>query len=109
MHRELLTAAANLSAAARIGAGDVADSLGDEALAVWQAVAHLPNLGAHARASATAITDDEPRIAPADARWLAVEFATAALDGTGPDEAAVGWEIFEVAAWGFAAPWVLTT
>lgn len=85
--RELLTTAADLSAAARIGAGDVTDSLGDEALAIWQAVAHLPNLGAHARASVTAIADDEPRIAPADARWLAVEFATAALDGTGPDEA----------------------
>jgi len=41
--RELLTAAAGLSPAARIGAGDVADRLGDEALAVWQAVAHLPN------------------------------------------------------------------
>jgi hypothetical protein len=31
--RELLTAAADLSAAARIGAGDVADGLGEEALA----------------------------------------------------------------------------
>ncbi|GGN28810.1 hypothetical protein GCM10010109_47310 [Actinoplanes campanulatus] len=85
--RELLIAAADLSAAARIGAGDVADSLGDQALAAWQAVEHLPNLGAHARASVTAIADDEPRIAPADARWLAVEFATTALDGSGPDEA----------------------
>jgi hypothetical protein len=85
--RELLIAAAGLSAAARIGAGDVADSLGDEALAVWQSVAHVPNLGVHARASVTAIVDDEPGIAPADARWLAVEFAAAALDGTGSDEA----------------------
>ena len=85
--RELLTAAAGLSAAARIGAGDVTDSLGDEALAAWQAVAHLPNLGAHARVSLTAIEDDESHVAPADARWLAVEFATAALEGTGPDEA----------------------
>ncbi|MEV6348556.1 plasmid pRiA4b ORF-3 family protein [Actinoplanes sp. NPDC051851] len=85
--RELLTAAADLSAAARIGAGDVADGLGDEAPAVWQAVAHLPNLGAHARVSLTALKDDEPYVTPADARWLAVEFATAALDGTGPDEA----------------------
>jgi hypothetical protein len=85
--RELLTAAADLSAASRIGAGDVADSLGEQALAVWQAVAHLPNLGAHARASVTAIADDEPHLAPADAWWLAVEFAAAALDGTGSDEA----------------------
>lgn len=85
--QELLTAAAGLSAAARIGAGDIADSLGDEAPAVWHAVAHLPNLGAHARASLTAIEDDEPHVAPADARWLAVEFAAAALAGTGPDEA----------------------
>ena len=85
--RELLTAAAGLTATARIGAGDVVDRLGDEALAAWQAVVHLPNLGAHARVSLTAIEDDEPRVAPADARWLAVEFATAALEGTGPDEA----------------------
>jgi len=85
--RELLTAAADLSAAARIGTGDIADGLGDEAPAVWRAVAHLPNLGAHARVSLTAIEDDEPRVAAADARWLAVEFAAAALDGTGPDEA----------------------
>jgi hypothetical protein len=63
--RELLTAAAGLSAAARIGAGDVADSLGDEALAAWQAVAHLPHLGAHARVSLTAAGDDEPYVASA--------------------------------------------
>jgi hypothetical protein len=85
--RELLTAAADLSAAARIGAGDVADSLGDEALAAWQSVAHLPNLGAHARASLTAAEDDELHVAPADTRWLAVEFAAVALEGPGPDEA----------------------
>jgi hypothetical protein len=85
--RELLTAAADLSAAARIGAGDVADSLGDEALAAWQAVAHLPNLGAHARVSLASAEDEELPVAPADARWLAVEFAAAALEGPGPDEA----------------------
>jgi hypothetical protein len=85
--RELLTAAAGLSAAARIAAGDVADSLGDEALAAWQAVACLPHLRAHARVSLTAAEDDEPHVAPADARWLAVEFAAAALEGPGPDEA----------------------
>ena len=87
--QELLTTAAGLSAAARIGAGDVADRLGDEAPAVWQAVAHLPNLGAHARVSLISLEDedDEPSVAPADALWLAVEFAAAALEGTGPDEA----------------------
>ncbi len=85
--RELLTAAAGLSAAPRIGAGDIADRLGDEAPAVWQTVAHLPNLGTHARVSLSTIEDDEPSVAPADARWLAVEFAAAALDGTGPDKA----------------------
>jgi hypothetical protein len=85
--RELLTAAADLSAAARIGAGDVADSLGDEALAAWQAVAHLPNLGAHARVSLASAEDEDPAVAPADTRWLAVEFAAATLEGPGPDEA----------------------
>ena len=85
--RELLTAAADLSAAARIGAGEVADGLGEEALAAWRAVAHLPNLGVHARVSLTAAQDEGAGLAPADARWLAVEFAAAALEGPGPDEA----------------------
>ncbi|MBN1174712.1 MAG: plasmid pRiA4b ORF-3 family protein [Micromonosporaceae bacterium] len=85
--RELLTAAADRSAAARIAAGDVADGLGDQALSAWQAVAHLPNLAVHARVSLTAARDQGARLAPADARWLAVEFATAALEGPGPDEA----------------------
>jgi hypothetical protein len=85
--RELLTAAAGLSAAARIGAGDVADGLGEEALAAWRAVAHLPNLGVHARVSLAAARDEGARLVPEDSRWLAVEFAAAALEGPGPDEA----------------------
>jgi hypothetical protein len=85
--RELLTAAADLSAAARIAAGDVADGLGEEALAAWRAVVHLPNLAVHARVSLTAAQDATADLAPADARWLAIEFAAAALDGPGPDEA----------------------
>jgi hypothetical protein len=85
--RELLTAAADRSAAARIAAGDVADELGEEALAAWRAVADLPNLGVHVRVSLTAAQDETADIAPADASWLAVEFAAAALEGPGPDEA----------------------
>ena len=85
--RELLTAAAGVSAAARIAAGEVADGLGEEALAAWRAVANLPNLDVHARVSLTAAQSQEASLAPADARWLAVEFAAAALEGPGPDEA----------------------
>ncbi len=84
--RELLTAAAGASAAARIGAGDVADGLGEEALAVWREVEHIPELGPHARATLAA-WDQEASLEPADVRWLAVEHATAALDRHGPDEA----------------------
>jgi hypothetical protein len=50
-------------------------------------VAHLPNLAVHARVSLTATQDATADIAPADARWLAVEFAAVALEGPGPDEA----------------------
>lgn len=50
-------------------------------------MAYLPNLGVHARVSLTAAQDETADIAPADAWWLAVEFAAAALEGPGPDEA----------------------
>lgn len=84
--RELLIAAAGVSAAARIGAGDVADGLGEEALAAWRAVERIPELGPHAR-RALAAWDQGPGLTPADVRWLAVEHAAAALEGPGPDEA----------------------
>lgn len=64
--RELLTAAAGVSAAARIGAADVADGLGDEVLAVWREVEHIPQLGPHARA-ALVDWDASPCLEPVDA------------------------------------------
>jgi len=84
--RELLTAAAGVSAAARIGAGDVADGLGEQALRVWREAERIPELGPHARATLAA-WNQGPRLAPVDVRWLAVEHAAAALEGSGPDEA----------------------
>ncbi|WP_406045905.1 plasmid pRiA4b ORF-3 family protein [Micromonospora sp. NBC_00898] len=85
--RELLTAAAGVSAAARIGAGDVADGLGEQALGVWREAERIPELGPHARATLAAWDGEGPRLAPVDARWLAVEHAAASLEGPGPDEA----------------------
>jgi hypothetical protein len=84
--RELLTAAAGVSAAARIGAGDVVDGLGEQVSGVWREVERIPELGPHARATLAA-WNQGPRLAPVDVRWLAVEHAAAALEGPGPDEA----------------------
>lgn len=84
--RELLTAAAGVSAAARIGAGDVADGLGEQALGAWREAERIPELGPHARAT-LATWDQGPRLARGDVWWLAVEHAAAALEGAGPDEA----------------------
>jgi hypothetical protein len=85
--RELLTAAAGVSAAARIGAGDVVDGLGEQVLGVWQEAERIPELGPHARARLAAWDGEGPRLVPVDVRWLAVEHAAAALEGPGPDEA----------------------
>lgn len=85
--RELLTAAAGVSAAARIGASDVVDGLGEQVLGVWQEVERIPELGPHARARLATWGDEGLSLAPIDRRWLAVERAAAALDGAGPDEA----------------------
>jgi hypothetical protein len=75
-----------VSAAARIGAGDVADGLGEQALGAWREVERIPELGPHAQATLAA-WNQGPRLAPAALRWLAVEHVAAALEGPGPDEA----------------------
>lgn len=84
--RELLRAATGVSAAARIGVVDVVDGLGEQALVVWREVEPEPWWGPHARATLFG-WGQGPRPEPADVLWLAVERATAALEGPGPDEA----------------------
>jgi hypothetical protein len=84
--RELLSAAGGASTAARVGATDVVVGLGEEVLAAWREVEHIPRLGPHARA-ALVDWDQLPHLEPVDAWWLATEHAAAALEGPGPDEA----------------------
>jgi hypothetical protein len=88
---ELLDAAAAAPPAQRIVAVDVVAGLGDPALAAWQKAAEVPTLAVHARLVLADFEDDsddessEPTAA--DLRWLAVEFAAAALAVEGPHEA----------------------
>jgi len=85
---ELLDAAATAPPAQRIVAVDVVAGLGEAALPAWQQAAEVPTLAAHARLILTDFEDDEPaELDPADLRWLAVEYAAAALAVDGPQEA----------------------
>ncbi|NNJ59556.1 MAG: hypothetical protein HKP61_01040 [Dactylosporangium sp.] len=78
---------------ADLSAGEVVEVLTDcvrRGVVPWLAVRRWlePRPPADAaRALLTAAHDERASLAPADARWLAVEFATAALEGPGPDEA----------------------
>jgi hypothetical protein len=88
---ELLDAAATAPPAQRIVAVDVVAGLGEAALPAWQQAAEVPTLAAHARLILAEFEDedeDEPAEPdPADLRWLAVEYAAAALAVDGPHEA----------------------
>ncbi|MCM4084572.1 plasmid pRiA4b ORF-3 family protein [Paractinoplanes hotanensis] len=90
---ELLDAAATAPPAQRIVAVDVVAGLGEAALPAWQQAAEVPTLAAHARLVLAEFEDededeDEPAEPdPADLRWLAVEYAAAALAVDGPREA----------------------
>ncbi len=89
---ELLDAASTAPPAQRIAAVEVAAGLGESALAAWQRAAELPTLAAHARLVLADFEDDgdddePPKPDAADLRWLAVEYAAAALAVDGPDEA----------------------
>ncbi|MFD1084711.1 plasmid pRiA4b ORF-3 family protein [Micromonospora andamanensis] len=89
---ELLDAAATAPPAQRIVAVDVVVGLGDAALPAWQKAAEVSTLASHARLVLAEFDDDgdddePPEPAAADLRWLAVEFAAAALAVDGPNEA----------------------
>jgi hypothetical protein len=91
---ELLDAAATAPPAQRIAAVDVVAGLGESALPAWQQAAKVPTLAAHARLILTEFEDEEEEEEEeaaepdgADLRWLAVEYAAAALAVDGPHEA----------------------
>lgn len=82
---ELLAAAVDVPAERRLAVIDVVDGIGEPALPAWRKATQLPNVGPHARAILAAWDDSDPQ--PADQRWLAIEFAAAALSAAGPDDA----------------------
>lgn len=89
---ELLKAAATAPPEQRITAVDVVAGLGGSALAAWQAAAEAPTLAPHARLVLAEFDDngeddEPPEPEAADLRWLAVEYAAAALAVDGPYEA----------------------
>ncbi|QOC93462.1 plasmid pRiA4b ORF-3 family protein [Micromonospora craniellae] len=89
---ELLEAAATAPPAQRIVAVDMVVGLGDAALPAWQKAAEVSTLASHAQLVLAEFDDDgdddePPEPAAADLRWLAVEFAAAALAVDGPNEA----------------------
>ncbi|GAA2661939.1 helix-turn-helix domain-containing protein [Paractinoplanes durhamensis] len=78
---ELLGAAATAPPAQRIVAVDVVAGLGEAALPAWQQAVEVPTLAAHARLILAEFEDEDESAEPdpADLRWLAVEYAAAAL------------------------------
>jgi len=89
---ELLDAAATAPSAQRIVAVDVVAGLGESALPAWQRATEVPTLAAHARLVLADFEDngdddEPPEPDAADLRWLAVEYAMAALAVDGPHEA----------------------
>jgi hypothetical protein len=79
---ELLTAASTASPTQRIVAVDVVARLGEAALPAWRRAVEVPTLAPYAR---LALAEAAP--SAADLRWLAVEYAMAALAVDGPNEA----------------------
>jgi hypothetical protein len=87
---ELFAVAGTASAAQRIVAVDVVGGLGESVRPVWQGALEQTMLAAHARLVLAQFEDhgaDEPESDAADRRWLAVEYAMAALTVDGPHEA----------------------
>jgi len=84
--RELLTAAAGMSARERAIAVELALAAGEAALGEWRKMASNPRIGPHA---AMVLWEYGKRGEPSDAnrRWLAVEAASIAVAGENPDEA----------------------
>jgi hypothetical protein len=89
---ELFDAAAEAPPAQRIAAVELVAGLGESALSAWQQAAKVPTLAPHARLVLADFEDDgdddePPEPDPGDLRWLAVEYAAAALAVDGPQEA----------------------
>lgn len=84
--REILAAADQASPSLRSVAVAVAESLGGDALPAWREMTRAPRVGPHARA--VLASDGRRRaVGEADRRWLAADWAAAALTDAGPDEA----------------------
>ena len=89
---ELLAAAAGAGPAERVVAVEVVAGLGEPAMPAWQRAIDDPMLAPHARILLGGLQnqgDDEAAPEPdaVDRRWLAVEYALAALATDGPEEA----------------------
>jgi hypothetical protein len=84
--REILAAAEAMTPLLRGVAVDVVVSLGEDALPAWRDMAASPCLGPRSRAE-LAGWDQGPEPSDEEWRWLAVDDAAAALEGSGPDEA----------------------
>jgi hypothetical protein len=84
--REILTVAATATPAQRIAAVEIVEALDEPAQAAWHEVRTVPNLAAHARLALADWRKPEAP-SPADAAWLAVEYAMTGLTNSGPDEA----------------------
>jgi Plasmid pRiA4b ORF-3-like protein len=88
----LIEAAAEAPPAQRVAAVDVVAGLGESALPAWQQAAKVPTLAPHARLVLADFQDggeddEPPEPDAADLRWLAMEYAAAALAIDGPHEA----------------------
>jgi hypothetical protein len=84
--RDLLQAGATASPLQRITAIELVDALGEPADAAWDEALAITNLAAHAR-EVLARSGNAVARKKEDARWLAAEYAAAALAEHGPDEA----------------------
>ncbi|MBG0814629.1 plasmid pRiA4b ORF-3 family protein [Planomonospora sp. ID82291] len=84
--RELLHAAADATPAGRITAVEMVGERGEYALPLWREIRDHLVLGAHAR-RVLADLDGGPAPAERDMRWVAVDYALAALDRYGTTDA----------------------
>ena len=90
--RQLLTAGASMEPRLRWIAAAVVETLGEDALPLWREMTDAPGMGPHAK-FALFTMEAGPEPDEGEWLWLAVESATVALAGKGPDEAVtVLWE-----------------
>jgi len=84
--REILAAADQAPPSLRFLAVGLAESLGDDALAVWREMSQAPRIGPHARGVLASYGRGQDMSEP-DRRWLAADQAATALADAGPDKA----------------------